>query len=85
MNICPFIKFKYILGKPKKGVHNYRFLNTAIFDYILTIILSIIITVITNIPLVLSTIFSFILGIFLHVIFGLETNTTKYLGLKCNH
>ena len=83
MNLCPFSKFKYLLGIPKKGVHKYRFLDTAIIDYVLTLFLSIIITLVTKVPLVLSTIFSFILGIVLHIIFGLETNTVKYLGIKC--
>jgi len=85
VNTCPFSKYKHILGIPKKGVHRYRLLGTAIIDYILTIILSIILTLLTKIPLVLTTIFSFILGILLHIFFGLETNTTKYLGLTCNY
>ena len=80
---CPFSKYKHILGIPKKGAHSHRFLNTAIVDYILTIILAIIITLLTKIPLVLTTIFSFILGILLHILFGVPTNTTKYLGISC--
>ena len=38
VNRCPFSKYKHILGIPKKGVHRYRLLGTAIIDYILTII-----------------------------------------------
>ena len=80
---CPLKKFKYILGIPKKGFHRYRFIDTAIIDYIFTIILSIIITLLTKIPDVLTTIFSFILGIILHILFGVPTNTTKFLGINC--
>lgn len=80
---CPFKKFQYILGVPRKGAHSHRFLDTAIVDYILTIILAIIITLLTKIPLVLTTIFSFILGIILHILFGVPTNTTKFLGISC--
>lgn len=83
MNLCPFEKYKYILGIPNKGVHKYRFLDTAIIDYIFTILLSIFTTFITNIPLVLTTIFWLIIGIISHLIFGLETNSIKYLGIKC--
>ena len=83
MTLCPFSKYKYIFGKPNKGVHSYRFLDTAIIDYVFTILLSIFTTFVTQIPLVLTTIFWFIVGIIAHLIFGLETNTIKYLGIKC--
>tara|TARA_B100001121_G_scaffold64468_1_gene56556 strand:- start:230 stop:469 length:240 start_codon:yes stop_codon:yes gene_type:complete len=73
-------KYKDILGKPKEGVHKYRFLDTAVVDYILSILGAIILTYFSDIPLVLTTIFSFSLGIILHILFGIHTNTTKYLG-----
>ena len=42
MNItCPFSRYKNLLGTPNEGVHQYRFLNTAIVDYILALLLSI--------------------------------------------
>ena len=50
MNICPFHKYKDILGVPNTGVHSFRFLNTAVFDYVLTIIASIITTYFSKIP-----------------------------------
>ena len=81
--LCPFQKYKHILGIPGKGPHKYRFLNCAMVDYILTICLAILLTVISNVPLVLTTIFSFIIGIILHILFGVPTNTTNYLGIKC--
>tara|TARA_B100001248_G_C27396502_1_gene465925 strand:- start:4418 stop:4675 length:258 start_codon:yes stop_codon:yes gene_type:complete len=83
MNICPFSKYKNILGIIEKGVHKYRFLNTAIIDYILTIITACITTYFSNIPLVLTTIMWLILGIILHILFGVQTNTLKYLGIIC--
>lgn len=84
MNFCIFEKYKNILGKPGQGLHKYRFLNTAIVDYIMTIIGAIILTAIFKIPLVLTTIGLFILSIILHIIFGVETNVTKYLGISCS-
>ena len=74
-------KYKDIFGKPKQGAHQYRFLGTAIVDYILTIIGAMIITYFSGIPLVLTTIVLFILGIVLHILFGVPTVTTKYLGI----
>ena len=74
-------KYKDIFGKPKQGAHQYRFLGTAGVDYIFTIIGAMIITYFSGIPLVLTTIVLFILGIVLHVLFGVPTNTTKYLGI----
>jgi hypothetical protein len=85
MNICPFSKYKNILGIIGKGVHKYRFLNTAIIDYILTIIIACITTYFSNIPLVLTTIMWLVIGIILHILFGVETNTLKYLRILCKY
>ena len=41
---CLFSKYKNILGVPGKGVHKYQFLDTAIVDYIFTILGAIITT-----------------------------------------
>ena len=73
-------RYKDIFGKPNEGIHSYRFMGTAIVDYVATILLTVIFTYLTNIPLVLSTIIVFVLGIVLHILFGVSTNSTKYLG-----
>ena len=78
MSSCPY---KDILGVPGQGVHSYRFLDTAIVDYILTIFLAAAVSKMTNLPFVLSTILMFVLGIVLHALFCVSTNTTRYLGL----
>jgi len=80
---CSLKKFSDIFGKPRTGIHSYRFLDTAIVDYIGTILFAIIFTKITKVPLVLSTILMFVLGIILHSIFGVQTNTLTYLGISC--
>ncbi len=72
-------KYKNILGEPGTGIHKYRFMETAIVDYILAIILAIAITYITKIPLVITTILSLLLGIATHLLFEVETNTTKLM------
>lgn len=81
--MCIFSQYKDIFGKSGTGPHQYRFLNTALVDYSLTILGAILITYLTDIPLVLTTIGLFILGILLHYLFGVETNTLKYLRINC--
>jgi len=83
MNLCPFKKFKTALGIPGKGIHRFRILDTAIFDYVLTIVMAFISAYLLHIPLVLSTILWFIMGIVFHMLFDIKTNTLKKLGIKC--
>ena len=73
-------KYKDFFGKPQEGVHQHRFLGTAIVDYLLTIIGAMIVTYFSEIPLVLTTIILLILGVIFHILFGVSTVTTKYLG-----
>jgi len=81
--MCIFSKYKDIFGEAGKGVHSYRFLNTALVDYLLTILGAILLTYLTDIPLVLTTIGLLVLGIILHYLFGVNTNSLKYLGITC--
>ena len=78
MKLC---KYKDIFGVPGQGVHSYRFLDTAIVDYVLTIALAAVVTKVTNVPFVITTILMFVLGIVLHSVFCVPTNATKYLGI----
>ena len=79
---APFETYKEIFGQVGKGVHQYRFMGTAIVDYIMTIIGSIFFSYVLKVPLELMTFLVFGLGIILHILFGVETNTTKYLGIR---
>ena len=83
MSICPFKKYKNIFGKTGEDAHYYRFMNVAIVDYGMSILFAIFLTYFTNVPLVLTTIGILILGIVLHILFGVNTNAVKYLGLVC--
>jgi len=83
MTFCPFVKFNKIFGSPGKGVHSFRLLNSALVDYVLTLLGAILLAYLTNIPLVLTTIGLLLLGIILHVLFGIPTEAVKYLGLTC--
>ena len=81
--MCIFSEYKNIFGKVGEGVHKYRFLNVAVVDYYLTILLAMFITYITDIPLLLTTAILLLLSILFHYLFGVQTNTLKYLGIKC--
>jgi hypothetical protein len=81
--LCPFYNNRDLFGEPNTGVHSYRFLNIAIVDYVLTILLAGLVSYMYMIPLDLITILLFILGIMLHVLFGVNTATIKYLGISC--
>lgn len=81
--VCPFIKFRDIFGKPNTGVHKYKILDTAVVDYVLTLLLAFFWAYFTGLPLVLSTILWFIIGLICHVLFGVPTDAVKYLDLQC--
>jgi hypothetical protein len=84
MDFCPFKQFRNILGTPGKGAHKYKLFNTAIVDYALSLLGAVLITYLTAVPLVLTTIGVLIAGIILHVLFGVNTNTLQYLGIRCS-
>ena len=84
MAICPFRAYRTFFGVPNKGIHRFKFLRTSIIDYVFTLISAIITTWLFNIPLVLSTVIWFVLGTICHVLFGVETELVKYLGLSCS-
>ena len=84
MGYCPFSKYSDIFGKAGTGVHKFKILDTAMVDYILTILLAFFLAWITGIPLVIMTIIAFIIGIILHALFGVNTKSVKFFGLSCN-
>jgi hypothetical protein len=82
MPFCPLSAFKNVLGEPGKGVHRWQYFNTAIVDYVMTLLAAAIISSVTNVPLVLTTIGMLVLGMVLHMLFGVRTNTLVYLGIN---
>jgi hypothetical protein len=85
MNVCIFSKYRDIFGKPNTGVHRYRIMDVAMVDYIMTIIGAFILSYLTYIPVEITTIFLFLSGIILHIIFGVETNTSKFIKKITNN
>jgi hypothetical protein len=76
-----FCRFKNILGKPKKGVHRFRFMNIAIVDTLLTFLLAYLLKISlfkeTHYGIILGT--CFLSGIFLHRLFCVKTTIDRFL------
>lgn len=76
-----FCKYRYILGKPKQGVHSIRYLNIAIVDVLLTILLAKFIQYyfMKEQSIWFILFLTFILGIFMHRLFCVRTTIDKLL------
>lgn len=91
MSLCPFknSKNKFInffekkAGKPKQSFHSFRILDHSIVDYIGTFIMAFALTYFFKLPFDLNIVILFSLGIVFHVLYGIDTNATRYLGLVC--
>lgn len=76
MNFC---EYKNILGEPNTGIHSYRILNIAIFDFIITLLICIIISYLCNFSILLTCIIVFGLGIIIHRLFCVRSTIDKLL------
>jgi len=76
ISLCPY---KYLFGKPKKGIHSYRFLDLAIVDIISTIAVAYGISIYFKKDFKEVLIALFLLGIILHRIFCVRTTIDKIL------
>ena len=76
-----FCKYKNILGKPKQGLHSIRFMNIAVVDVLLTILLAISIKtyMFDEIEMSIILLGTFIMGIVIHRIFCVKTTIDKLL------
>ena len=84
MRLCPFSQYRDIFGAPGTGPHRFRFMGVALVDFTLTILLAIFITWAFKVPLDLSIIFMLVISLVIHLLFGVETGTLKYMGLTCS-
>jgi hypothetical protein len=77
-----FCQYKDIFGKPKTGVHSFRFFNMAIVDVLATLLGSYLIHKYFNFNYMLTVIILFILSIYLHWLFCVQTTITNFLFKK---
>ena len=82
-------RYRDVLGRPREGVHAARILgrrgaarfsSTAAADYLGTLAIAAAVAYFADVPLVLCTVVAFVLGELLHYVFGVRTNTLRYIG-----
>lgn len=76
----PKSKYADIFGKPGEGFHSYRVFNIAVFDVLGTFLLAYIISKIWKQSFNNSLLIMLISGIILHIILGVDTTVTLYIG-----
>lgn len=76
MSLC---KYKDIFGKPYEGAHKYRFMNLAIVDVLLTLLIGYFIYIKTKCNLYLIWFILFFIGVIVHEMFCVNTQLNKYL------
>jgi len=76
-----FCKYRYMFGKPKKGIHSIRYLNIAIIDVLATLLLAKFIQYyfMKAYSIWFILFLTFILGIFMHRLFCVRTTMDKLL------
>ena len=81
--ICPLKEFNDIFGLPGQGVHKHTLFNVIVIDNLITIAVAVFITYQFDVPFPLSIIGTYIVSIVMHMLFGVQTKTLTYLGIKC--
>ena len=82
-------RYKDVFGRPRERIHKARlpsqrgarFSSTAAVDYLGTLAIAAAVAYFADVPLVLCTVVAFVLGELLHYVFGVRTNTLRYIGL----
>ena len=72
-------KYKDALGKPKQGIHSYRFFGVAIVDVLMTVVAAGILAWGFGWSFWYTIIGLFVLGIALHRLFCVRTTIDQYL------
>lgn len=66
-------QYRDIFGKPNQGVHQYRFMNIAIVDLLLTVAIAIFIGYLIHKNWLLILLILLLLAIFIHRLFCVNT------------
>lgn len=79
--MCLLKRYSKIFGEVGKGVHSHKLLGIILVDNALTIMLAALIAYFTKIPFPLVIIATYLASIVIHYLFGVPTQTLRYLGL----
>lgn len=69
--LCKYID---VFGKPRQGIHSYRFLGIALVDSILTIFLAFLLSWLLNKSFIWTLIILFVIGQLMHILFCVDTS-----------
>ena len=81
--ICPLNKWNDLFGLPGQGAHKYKVFNVIGVDNMMTIAGAIFVTNQYDIPFPISIIGLYVIGILLHMLFGVQTKSLTFLGVRC--
>ena len=76
MNTCSYSE---IFGKPREGVHQYRFFQMALVDILLTILGAFLISRVFKVHFLYTLIGLFATGVVLHHLFCVRTTVDKWI------
>lgn len=79
--MCLLKRYRNLFGEVGKGVHSHKLLGIILVDNALTIILAALIAYFTKIPFPIVIIGTYLASIVIHYLFGVPTQTLRYLGL----
>jgi len=78
--LCPLKQYNELFGKIGQ---RETYFNVVGVDNMMTILGAIFITYQFNIPFPISIISIYVIGIVFHMLFGVQTKTLTYLGIRC--
>jgi hypothetical protein len=70
---------KDMFGKPREGVHRYRFGGLAVVDVAFTVLAAFLISYVSRQPVMLVTFLLFLFGILCHFAFSVDTVINRLL------
>ena len=76
-----FCQYRELLGRPREGLHAYRFYDFAIVDIMLTFLGAWIISYFTKWPYHYTLPSLFLTGIVLHRLFCVQTTLDRLIGV----
>lgn len=81
--MCIFKQYSDIFGKVGEGVHKHKLFNVILVDNLITLGLAVFVSYYWSVPFPLSIIGVYIASIIFHYLFGVKTQSLRYLGLQC--
>jgi hypothetical protein len=69
----PLCKYKNAFGEPNTGIHKYRFMNIAIVDTLIVLVIAVALAWVFRWPYIPTIVGIYLLGIIVHRLFCVRT------------